>query len=64
MVENIFGNIRIELRRRHRSIDSFCKELGITRSKFYRWEEKNDLPASCLIKAAELLGRSVSDLLK
>lgn len=60
----IFENIRAELKRRKWSIDSFCEKLGIRRNRFYYWERSNDLPASYLIRTAELFGMSVDDLIK
>ena len=60
----LFKNIRAELKRRKWSIDSFCGKLGIRRNRFYNWEMKNDLPASYLIRTAELFGMSVDELIK
>lgn len=60
----IFKNIRAELKRRQWSIDRFCGKLGIRRNRFYCWEKANDLPASYLIRTAELFGMSVDELLR
>ena len=59
----IFENIRAELKSRKWSIDSFCGKLGIRRNRFYNWEKSNDLPASYLIRTAELFGISVDELI-
>jgi transcriptional regulator with XRE-family HTH domain len=59
----IFENIRAELKRRKWSVDSFCGKLGIRRNRFYCWEKANDLPVSYLIRAAELLEKSVDELI-
>lgn len=60
----LFRNIRAELKKRKWSIDSFCGKLGIRRNRFYNWEKANDLPASYLIRTAELFGMSVDELIK
>lgn len=60
----IFENIRAELKSRKWSIDRFCGKLGIRRNRFYCWEKANDLPASYLIRTAELFGMSVDELLR
>ena len=60
----LFRNIRAELKSRKWSIDRFCEKLGIRRNRFYNWEKANDLPASYLIRTAELLGMSVDELLR
>ena len=63
-MKHIFENIRAELKRRKWSVDSFCEKLGIRRNRFYYWEKANDLPVSYLIRAAELFGMSVDELIK
>lgn len=62
-MKHIFENIRAELKRRKWSVDSFCEKLGIWRNRFYCWEKANDLPASYLIRTAELFGMSVDELI-
>ena len=59
----LFRNIRAELKHRKWSVDSFCEKLGIRRNRFYYWEKANDLPVSYLIRAAELLEKSVDELI-
>lgn len=59
----IFQNIRAELKKRKWSLDRYCKRLGVRRNRFYCWEKANDLPASYLIRTAELFGLTVEELL-
>ena len=59
----LFRNIRAELKKRKWSIDRYCKKLGVRRNSFYNWEIKNDLPASYLIRTAELFGLTVDELI-
>lgn len=59
----IFQNIRVELKTRKWSVDRYCKKLGIRRNTFYNWEMKNNLPASYLIRTAELFGLTVDELI-
>lgn len=63
-LEILFQNIRAELKSRKWSVDRYCKKLGIRRNTFYNWEMKNNLPASYLIRTAELFGMSVDELLR
>lgn len=59
----IFQNIRAELKKRKWSIDRYCRKLGVRRNRFYCWKKANDLPASYLIRTAELFGLTVEELI-
>lgn len=63
MQAEIFDTIRAEIKRRRWSIDEFCGKLGISRSKFYRWEDAGDFPTSYLIKMSEVLNISPDEIL-
>lgn len=63
MATTIFDTIRAEVSRRHWSIQEFCDKLGITRTRFYRWEEAGDFPISYLVKMSEVFGISPDDIL-
>lgn len=61
--ENIFDNIRAEIKRKRMTIDEFCEKLGIQRTRFYRWEDAGDFPISYLVKMSEILEVSPDNIL-
>ena len=62
-LDSVFSNIRAELGRQRSTIEALCAQLGIPRSRFHRWEKKNDMPTSYLVKTADYFGLSCDYLL-
>ena len=62
MIKVIKENIKQELKSRNKSIQSFCKGLGVERN--YISQLREHTPVSKIIKIAQAIGCTTSDLLK
>lgn len=51
---SIVDNINGEMKRHGMSQETLCKHLGVERKTFYEWKKKGDIPASKLLKCANL----------
>lgn len=61
--EAIFKRIRCLLDKKGMSISRFCKEIGISRRRFYLWEDAGDFPSTFLAKMATVLEVSCDEIL-
>ena len=58
-----YPNIDAERARKGISQDGLAEELGVTRKTLYNWIEKGSIPASALIRMANLFECSIDYLL-
>lgn len=59
----MYNNINVELTKHNMSVGKFIQKIGISRSTYYAWQRTGNIPATKLIKMAELFGCSVDYLL-
>ena len=59
-----FPNIAAERAKRQMSQDDLANKLGVTRKTLYNWEQKGKIPASEVLKMAELFDCSADYLLQ
>lgn len=58
-----YPNIEAERARRGMNADELAKELGVSRKTLYNWADKGNIPATALIRMADLFGCTVDYLL-
>lgn len=58
----IIDNINGEIRRHGMSQEMFCNLIGIDRSTYRSWQSRGEMPATKLLKCAEILGCSMDYL--
>ncbi len=59
----MYNNINVELAKRNMPVGEFIQKIGVSRSTYYAWQRSGNIPATKLIKMAELFGCSVDYLL-
>lgn len=60
----IFDNINGELRRRHYTQQDLAEAVSIDRRTWTKWQEKNDMPASVLLRISSWLNVTLDYLVR
>lgn len=58
-----YPNIAAERTRAGMNLETFSKQLGVSRKTVYNWEQRGEIPQTALEKMAELFHCSIDYLL-
>lgn len=58
-----YPNIEAERARKGQSAEELAKSLGVSRKTLYNWINSGNIPATALIKMADLFGCTIDYLL-